>query len=108
MPLDNLEQRLEAVAVQIETTRDLDGLRGAAAHTIGVGACMASRHNFCAGKMMQPGCEDGGFSIRQQVDDAQTLQIDEDRAIALAAPPSPVTNLKHARRSPRSVRQTAS
>lgn len=91
----------------MESIRNLDGLRGAAAYTIGVSTRTVTRHNLGAGMMVQPSGEDGRLPIRQQVDHGPTLQIDEDRAVALAAPPSPVIDAEHARRSLQFVRGTA-
>jgi hypothetical protein len=40
----------------------------------------------------EPGRDAGGRAVRQHVDDTMRLEIDEDGAIAVAAPPGPLVD----------------
>jgi hypothetical protein len=43
----------------------------------------------------QPIDEGVGLPIRERVDDTPTLEVDQDRAVALAAPHTPVVDAHH-------------
>ena len=46
---------------------------------------------------LQPSCKAVRLAVGQQVNDGMVFQVDEDRAVALAAAPGPVVDPEHAR-----------
>src|SRR5687767_5362270 len=62
----------------------------APAHAVGIQVAAIATDRRDGGMLGQPGRDGGGRAVRQQVDDAMRLQIDEDRAIAMAPPPGPL------------------
>ena len=77
---------------------DLDGIGRTAATAVGVARPTITGDDFSTGVGLQPGCKAVRLAVRQQVNDGTTFQVNEDRAVTLAALPGPVVHPKHARR----------
>ncbi len=76
----------------------MDSTGRAAPAAVGVTCAPVTGDHFNAGVGAQPGCETVRVAVGQQVNDGMTFQIDENRAVALPATPSPIVHPKHARR----------
>jgi hypothetical protein len=79
--------------------RDLQGIRCALPDTVCVGAGAVARDDLHSAMALQPRREGRGLAIGQKVDHPVALQIDQDGAVVLAAPPGPVIDRQHARRN---------
>ena len=77
--------------------RDLDGLGRAAPDAVGVSAGAVARDDLDAGMALQPRPDGLRVAVGQQVDRAVALQVDDERAVASPAAPSPVIDAHHAR-----------
>jgi len=89
------------VAQQVPPICNLDRIRRTLPHAVRVGTGPVARDNLDAWVLMQPPCQSVGLAVGQKVDHRVALQIDEDRAVATAAAPSPVVNGKDARNARR-------
>ena len=76
----------------------MDGVGRTPATAVGVACAPITGDHFSTGVGLQPGCEAVRLTVRQQVNDGTTFQVNEDRAVTLAALPGPVIHPKHARR----------
>ncbi len=76
----------------------MDSFGRPAATTISVSRTTVAGDHLDAGMGLQPGCEAVRLAVGQQVNDSMAFQVDEDRAVALAALLGPVVHSKHARR----------
>jgi hypothetical protein len=95
---EDLLQRVAAVPQQVPSVRDLRGVRRPGPDAVGVGPGAVAGDDLDAGAGAQPGRERGRLAVGQQVDDAPRLEVDQGRAVSLAAPPGPVTDPEHPRR----------
>jgi hypothetical protein len=77
--------------------RHLDRFRRTLAHTVCVGAGAVARDHRDAGMLAQPHGEGLGLTIRQQVNDPISLQVDQDGAVAVPTAPRPIIDRQHAR-----------
>ncbi len=84
--------------------RDMDGIGCPAPAAVGVGRTPVTGDHLHAGVGLQPGGEAVRLAVGQQVNDGMTLQVNEDRAVALAALPGPIVHTEHARRRGRRPR----
>jgi hypothetical protein len=85
------------VAQQVPAVRDLDRVRRAAAHAVGVGPGAVARDDLDAGVRPEP-CRQGlGPAVRQEVHHPAALQVDEDGPVPVAAAPGPVVDRQHPR-----------
>jgi hypothetical protein len=85
----------------VPAVRDLAGLRGAGASSVGVGPGPVPGDHLDAGVPPQPGRQRARLPIRQQVDHRMTFQVHEHRAVAVAAAQRPVVHPEHAGRRAR-------
>jgi hypothetical protein len=95
-PEHTLEQ-LAHIGQDVEAIGNLDGIGRALTRTVGVGAGTIAADHVDAGVLTQPGCQALGRAVRQQLDRPATLEVHEDRPIALAPPPGPVVDAEDAR-----------
>ncbi len=85
----------------------MDSVGRTAATAVGVACAPITGDHFSTRVGLQPGCEAVRLTVRQQVNNGMTFQVDEDRAVTLAALPGPVVNPEHAwRRGGRRRRAT--
>ena len=77
---------------EVPAVGDLQRLRANPGHRLAVAATTITRDDRDLGVRRQPGIQRGGCSIRQQIDDPATLQIADQRAVALPALPRPVVD----------------
>ena len=87
VPIGDGLDRISEVAQQVPSIRNLYGVGSALADAVRVGTGAITCNNFDAGMALQPGRECRCLAVRQQVDDLVLLQIDQDGAVAMAAPP---------------------
>jgi hypothetical protein len=85
----------------VPAVRDLAGLRGAGASSVGVGPGPVPGDHLDAGMLPQPGCQCARLPIRQQVDHLVVLQVHQHRAVAVATPQRPVVHPEHPGRGAR-------
>ena len=96
-----------AVLQQVPPVRDMDGIGRAAPTAVGIGRAPITGDDFNAGVGLQPGCKAVRLAVGQQVDNGMTLEIDEDRAVALSTLPGLVVHPEHTpRRAGRRRRAT--
>src|SRR4051812_18363329 len=69
---------------------DLDGLWRSLAGSVAIGAGAIAHDDLDGRMVLQPGGQGLGLAVGQQVDDPITLQVAQDRAVALAFAPGPV------------------
>src|SRR4051794_8011869 len=72
--------------------RHLDGLWRPLTGSVAIGAGAIAHDDLDGRMVLQPGGQGLGRAVRQQVDDPVTLQVAQDRAVALAFAPGPVIN----------------
>jgi hypothetical protein len=94
MTPDRVQDRGAAILQQMPTVRDVDGSGRATAPAIGVDRPPVARDHLDAGAIARPGSEAVRVPVGQEVDDGASLQIHEDGAVAVAAPPRPVVHAK--------------
>lgn len=97
MPVGQRVDGVAQVAQQMPAIRDLDGIRGALARTVGIGAGPIARDHLYTGVLAQPGGQSLGLAVWQEVNDGVALQVDQRRAVVVAAAPGPVVNAQHTR-----------
>ena len=83
------------VAQQVPTVGHLDRLLRALPNSIGVGTSTVARDNFNSGMLTEPIRQRLGLAVRQQIYDLIALKIDENRAVAMSTPPSPIIHPKN-------------
>ena len=95
MVFEDTAQGIAAVAQEMKAIGNLDCLRCSLAGAVGVGAGTIPDKNLDAGVTPQPDRQGRGLAVGQQVDDAVTFQIAQDRAVALAFAPGPVVDAEN-------------
>jgi hypothetical protein len=88
---------LGEVLPQVEPVGDLDRLRCPGAGAVGVGAGAVTADDLDAGMSRQPVRERLGGAALQQVERRAGLAVDQERAVALAAPEREVVDSEHPR-----------
>jgi hypothetical protein len=101
MPIESPRHGIIEVAQEMPPIADLDGIRSPTADAVGIAAGAITGNDLSTGMILQPGRNRVTLAVRQQVDRPVALQIDDDGAVALAAPPGPVINADDARRRSR-------
>ncbi len=89
--------RLAEVAQHVPSVGDLDGARRADPRTLGVGAGPVVGEDLHARVRPQPGGQRLCRPVGQQVHHRVLLEVDQDRPVAVAAPPSPIIDRHHPR-----------
>lgn len=107
MAVENTEQRVGGAPEQMPSIRDLDGGGCTPTHAVGISAGPVASNDLDARMPMQPAGQGRGIAVGQEVNDATALEIDQDRAVALAGAPSPVVDAEHARSQDRIIRDLA-
>lgn len=77
---------------QVPAIRDLRGLWAAFGGCLNVSGAAVTRDDRDGGLLGQPLLQRCRLTIRQEVDDAVPLQVADNRAIAVTAPPCPIIN----------------
>jgi hypothetical protein len=85
------------VAQHVPAVGDLDGPGRALASTVGVRAGTVAGDDLDSRVRPQPSRERGGLPVWQEVDDAVAFEVDEHRAVAMAAAPCVVIDAQNAR-----------
>lgn len=98
--VENGLQGVTQIAQQMPAVGDLGSSRRSGADAFGIGARAVAGHDGDARVGLQPSRDRLRLSIRQQLDGAVAFQIDDERAIAPAAAPSPVVDADDPRRWP--------
>ena len=98
MPIESPRHGIVEVAQEMPPIADLDGIRSAGSDAVGIAAGAITGNDLSAGMILQPGRDRVTLAVGQQVDRPVALQIDDDRAVALAPPPGPVIDADDARR----------
>ena len=83
MPVEHPGQSIAEVAQQVPPIRDLDGFGRAAANRFGVSTGAVTRDDIDAGMVAQPSPDRLRLAVRQDIDGAVALEIDDERAVAL-------------------------
>lgn len=92
MVVEHTAKCIAAVAQKMPPIRHLDGLWCSLAGSIGIGAGAIAHDDFNGRMVLQPGGQGLSPAVGQQVDDPVTLQVAQDRAVALVLAPGPVIN----------------
>jgi len=79
-------ERITPVPPQLEAVRALDGVGRPLAGTFGVRTAAVAADERHARRRAEPGGDGGRLTVRQAVDARVALQVEHDRAVALAAP----------------------
>jgi hypothetical protein len=85
-------QGLAEVLDQMKAVNDLHGPGRAPANAVGIEVTPIAADHGDRRMRGKPGCDAGSRAIRQEVDDAMRQEIDQDGAIAMAAPPGPLVD----------------
>jgi hypothetical protein len=88
-------QGVTAVAQQMPAVQDLGGIRCASGGSVGIGAGAVTDNGRDTGMLLQPRRQSFGTTVGQQVDNPATLEIAQDRAVALALLPCPIIDAEH-------------
>ncbi len=94
--VDDELQRIGEVPEQMPAVRDLHGIRCATTSALGVGPGAITGDHLDAGVVPQPCRERRRLAVRQEVDHAPLLEVDQHRAVALASSPRPVVDAEDA------------
>lgn len=97
MAVENPGQSITEIAQKVPAIRDLDGVRSAGPNAVGVSAGAVAGNDLHPGMGFQPRRHRLRVAVGQQVDGTVAFQIDDDRAVALTAPPGPVVDADDAR-----------
>lgn len=97
LTIDSGTNGVAKIAQQVPAVGDLNSLWRTLAHSIRVGAGAVTCDDLDTGVLAEPTCQRFGLSVRQKVNDLVALQVDQNGAVAMAAPPGPVIDSKHAR-----------
>ena len=81
VPMQIPAASLATAVAGLKCIGNLDGIRGALARPISVGAGTIAADHVDAGVLPQPRRQALGGSVRQQLDGPATLEIHEDRAV---------------------------
>ena len=81
-------QRLNEVVDEVEAIGDLIGVRRPRTRALGIGAPAIPRDDLYPGVRRESRGERRGLAVRQEVDHAPALEIDEHRAVPPAAAPN--------------------
>ncbi len=98
MPIESPRHGIVEVAQEMPSIAHLDGIWSPPADAVGIAAGAITGNDLSTRMILQPGRNCVTLAVRQQVDRPVALQIDDDGAVALAAPPCPVINADDARR----------
>ena len=94
-----IEEGVAGVLHQMPTVGDLGGLRQRLGRSKGVTAAAVARDDSDLRLPREPGLRSGRLSVGQQGDRSSPLEVADDCSVALIAPPCPVVDTDHARRS---------
>ena len=89
------------VAKQMPPVRHLHGIWRTLPGTIRIGAGPVAGHDLDAGVPLEPSRQGLGLAVRQQVEHAVPLEVDEHGPVAMAASPGPIIDPEHAHGRPR-------
>jgi hypothetical protein len=92
---DGSVHRVGQVVHQMPSVGDLDRVGCAAGGAFGVAAGPISTDNFDAGMRVEPGGQRVGAAVVEDVDHLVSTHIDQDGAVAVAAPPGEVVDAQH-------------
>ena len=101
MAVGNGMDRVTEVPQQMPAVADLDGIGRALAHAVGVGPGTIPGDDLDARVLPQPGRQGLGLAVRQEVEHAVPLEVDEDGPITMATTPGPVIDRQHPHGWPR-------
>jgi hypothetical protein len=101
MVIEHTAQRITAVAQQMPSVGDLNGLRRPLAGAVGVGAGPIADDDLDRWMIPQPRGQGLALPVGQQLDPAPTLEITQDRAVVAALAPGPVIDPEDTRRERR-------
>jgi hypothetical protein len=85
-------QRLAEVLDQMKAVDHLHRLGCPPANAVGVEVAPIATDHGDRRMLRQPGRDAGGRAVRQEVHNAMSCQIDQNRAIAMAPPPGPLVD----------------
>jgi hypothetical protein len=94
-----VEEGLAGVLHEMPTIGDLGGMRQRLGHRQGVTAAAVARDDGDLWLVGQPSLRGGGFSVGHETDRPASLKVADDCSVALIAPPRPIVDADHARRS---------
>jgi len=97
MPLAHAVERRREIAQEVEAIGDLDRLGRALPGPVRIGPGPVAADEFDARMRAEPRCQGRRFAIGQEVDHPVALEIDQQRAVALAPAPGPIIDPEHAR-----------
>ena len=83
------------VPPQVEAIRDLDRVRQAGAHGLRVGAGAVAADDLYTGPGGKPGGDCGALPVREHLDRAVGVHVDQDRAVAVAAAQREIVDAQH-------------
>src|SRR5690349_19467851 len=95
MVIEHAAQSIAAVPEEMPPIGDLDGLWRSLAGSVGIGAGTIAHDDLYAGMAPQPYRQGFRLAVGQEIDDAVTFQIAQDRAVVLAFAPRPVINTEN-------------
>ena len=95
MLIEKVPQSVAAITQQMPAVQDLSGIRRAPAGAVGIGADAVADNGRDSRMLPQPRRQSVGIAVGQQVDHPATLEIAQDRAVALAFAPCPIIDAEH-------------
>jgi hypothetical protein len=90
--LEDVDQRVTEVAQEMPAVCDLRRLGRSLAHALSVGAGAVAGDHLDARVSLEPRRHGPSLPVGQQRDGATALEVDDERAVGVAAPPSPVVD----------------
>lgn len=85
------------IADQVSAISYLERLRRSLSSPLGIVTGAVARDDLDAGMIVQPRCQRFRLPVRQKIDRAMLLQIDQDRPVGVSFPLGPVVHSEHSR-----------
>lgn len=85
------------ITKQVPTVGDLNGIGCALSYPVSICTRTITGNDLDTRMLLQPSTNRRGLTVRQQIDDVVTLEVDQNRAVAVTASPGPIINSENAR-----------
>jgi hypothetical protein len=83
---------VDEILTQVPTIDHLHGIRGAPTCGLTIGWRTIAADHFNPGMLLEPWHQGRGSPIAEQIDDLTPLQVDQDRAVAMAFAEGPIVD----------------
>ncbi len=92
VPTNDVQEGNAGVLQQVPPIGDLQRLRGTLGGCFAIAAAAIAAHDLDAGTFREPVGDRASLPVRQEIDDPASLEIAQDRPIALSSPPGEIVD----------------